>query len=146
MNKTNRFLIIFVYYRIPMKNLFLLFFLLPLFASAQNQSLDTIKAPANYENIFSRTIASDSLSSSFVIFIKKEVKKHKHASHTEHVYILEGEGEMSLGDKTFKVKKGDIIFIPMNAIHSLKVTSIFPVKVLSVQSPQFDGKDRIFVE
>jgi mannose-6-phosphate isomerase-like protein (cupin superfamily) len=129
-----------------MKNLFLLLFLFPFFAKAQNQSLDTIKAPSNYDNIYSRTIASDSLSSSFVIFIKKEVKKHKHATHTENVYILEGEGEMLLGDKTFKVKKGDIVFIPMNTIHSLKVTSSIPVKVLSVQSPYFDGKDRIFID
>lgn len=129
-----------------MKNLFLLFFLFPLFANAQNQSLDTIKAPSNYDNIYSRTIASDSLSSSFVIFIKKEVKKHKHATHTENVYILDGDGEMVLGDKTFKVKKGDMIFIPMNTVHSLKVTSSVPVKVLSVQSPHFDGKDRIFVD
>lgn len=129
-----------------MKNLFLLFFLLPLFANAQNQSVDTIKAPSNYDNIYSRAIASDSLSSSFVIFIKKEVKKHKHVTHTENVYILEGEGEMLLGDKTFNVKKGDIIFIPMNTLHSLKVSSTIPIKVLSVQSPNFDGKDRIFVD
>lgn len=128
-----------------MKNVFLFFFLLPFFAKAQNQSLDTIKAPSNYDNVYSRTIASDSLSSSFVIFIKKEVKKHKHATHTENVYILDGEGEMLLGDKTFKVKKGDMIFIPMNTVHSLKVTSSIPVKVLSVQSPYFDGKDRIFI-
>lgn len=129
-----------------MKNLFFLLFLFPFFAKAQNQSLDTINAPSNYDNIYSRTIASDSLSSSFVIFIKKEVKKHKHATHTENVYILDGEGEMLLGDKTFKVKKGDIIFIPMNTVHSLKVTSSIPVKVLSVQSPRFDVKDRIFVD
>ncbi|MBA3705136.1 MAG: cupin domain-containing protein [Bacteroidetes bacterium] len=125
----------------------LLLFLLPLFATSQiNQSLDTIKAPAVYENVYSRTIASDSLVSSFVIFIKKEVKKHKHVSHSEHVYILEGEGEMTLGEKSFHVKKGDIVFIPKNTIHSLKVSSSTPVKVLSVQAPLFDGKDRIFIE
>ncbi len=130
-----------------MKNLFfLLLFAIPLFAEAQLQSLDTIKAPLNYDGIYSRMVASDALSSSFVIFIKKDVKKHKHATHTENVYILEGEGEMLLGDKTFKVKKGDIIFIPMNTVHSLKVTSSIPVKVLSVQSPYFDGKDRIFID
>ena len=129
-----------------MKKIFLLLFLFPLFATAQNQSLDTIKAPLNYDGIYSRMVASDSLSSSFVIFIKKEVKKHKHAKHTENVYILEGTGEMLLGDKTFLVKKGDMIFIPMNTVHSLKVTSSSPVKVLSVQSPHFDGKDRIFVD
>lgn len=114
---------------------------------AQNfQSLDTIKAPANYENIYSKNIASDSLSSSFIIFIKKEVKKHKHVSHSEHVYILAGEGQMILGDKTITVKKGDIVFIPKNTPHSLIVTSKEPVKVLSVQSPYFDGKDRVFIE
>ena len=115
--------------------------------TAQNfQSLDTIKAPGNYDNIYSRAIASDSLASSFVIFIKKEVKKHKHVSHSEHVYILEGEGEMLLDQKVFKVKKGDIVFIPENTAHSLKTLSKEPVKVLSVQSPFFDGKDRIFIE
>jgi len=112
----------------------------------QFQSLDTIKGPSAYDNIYSKPIASDSLSSSFVIFIKKEVKKHKHIEHTENVYVLEGEGEMVLADKTFKVKKGDVVFIPKNTVHSLKVTSSFPLKALSIQSPYFDGKDRIFVE
>jgi mannose-6-phosphate isomerase-like protein (cupin superfamily) len=129
------------------KLLFFLLCALPLLIKAQSfQSLDTIKAPVNYENIYSKPVASDSLTSSFIIFIKKEVKKHKHAYHSEHVYVLEGEGEMLLDKQIFKVKKGDIIFIPENTIHSLKVLSKEPVKVLSVQSPFFDGKDRIFIE
>ena len=114
--------------------------------SAQTQNLDTIKPPADYENIYSRQIASDSLSTTFVIYIKKKVKLHKHAEHTENVIILEGEGEMTLGDKMFKIKKGDIVFIPKGTPHSLTVTSAAPVKVLSIQSPYFDGKDRIFIE
>jgi quercetin dioxygenase-like cupin family protein len=130
-----------------MKTILFFLFFLPLCVSAQNfQSLDTIKAPADYENIYNRPGASDSLTSSFVIFIKKEVKKHKHALHMEQVFILEGEGEMLLGEKTIKVKKGDFVFIPKNTVHSLKVTSSSPMKVLSVQSPGFDGKDRIFTE
>jgi mannose-6-phosphate isomerase-like protein (cupin superfamily) len=110
------------------------------------QSADTVKAPASYENIYSRPLYSDSLASSFVIFVKKEVKAHKHVSHTEHVYVLEGEGEMTLGEKKFKVKKGDAVFIPKNTSHSLKTTSSQPVKVISLQSPYFDGKDRVFIE
>ncbi len=130
-----------------MKKLYFIFLFLPSFLKAQSfQSLDTVKAPAMYDNIYSRTIASDSLVSSFVIFIKKEVKKHKHITHSEHVYVLEGEGEMLVDEKIFKVKKGDIVFIPKNTIHSLKVISVAPVKVLSVQAPMFDGKDRVFVE
>ena len=111
--------------------------------SAQ-QSLDTIKAPAVYENIYNRPLYADSVASSFVIFIKKEVKAHKHAAHAEHVLILDGTGEMTLDEKTFKVKKGDMIFIPKNTFHSVKTTSKIPLKVLSVQAPFFDGKDRIF--
>ncbi len=129
------------------KKLLLLLLIVPLFAIGQNsQAWDTIKAPSEFENIYSRTLYSDSLSSSFVIFIKKEVKKHKHQFHTEHVYILEGEGEMLLGEKQLNIKRGDILFIPKNTIHSLKVTSKEPVKVLSIQSPYFDGKDRILIE
>ncbi|MBL7893086.1 MAG: cupin domain-containing protein [Bacteroidia bacterium] len=110
------------------------------------QSLDTIKAPAGFENIYSRPLYADSLASSFVIFIKQEVKAHKHITHTEHVYILEGDGEMTLGYKKFKVKKGDVVFIPKNTPHSLKTTSALPVKVVSLQSPMFDGRDRVFIE
>jgi mannose-6-phosphate isomerase-like protein (cupin superfamily) len=129
------------------KCLFLFLILFPLISKAQSfTSPDTIKPPASYENVYSKPIASDSLSSSFIIFIKKEVKKHKHVSHTEHVYILEGEGEMLLGERSFKVEKGNVIFIPMNTVHSLKVTSKIPVKVLSIQSPYFDGKDRIYID
>src|ERR1051325_2161061 len=131
-----------------MKKLFLLCLLLPsVYGFSQNfQSLDTVKAYGDYENIYLRKLNSDSLVSSFVIFVKKEVKAHKHVSHSEHVYILDGEGEMTVGDKKMTVKKGDMIFIPKGTVHSLKVTSAAPVKVLSVQAPMFDGKDRVMAE
>lgn len=110
------------------------------------QSLDTLQAPVSFDNVYSRPLYSDSLVSSFVILIKKEVKKHKHLTHAEHVFVLEGTGEMLLGDKTIPIKKGDLVFIPKNTVHALKVTSGVPVKVLSVQAPHFDGKDRIMMD
>jgi len=110
------------------------------------QSLDTVKTYGAYDNIYLRKIYADSLASSFVIFIKKEVNSHKHVTHSEHVQILEGKGNMTLGEKKFSVKKGDVIFIPKNTYHSLLVTSDTPVKVLSIQSPFFDGSDRVMEE
>lgn len=129
-----------------MKTFLTLIFLLVsfLFSFSQNyQSLDTVKTYGDYENIYLRKLYSDSLVSSFIIFVKKEVKAHKHVTHSEHVYILDGEGEMTLGDKKMKVKKGDMVFIPKGTVHSLEVTSSIPLKVLSVQAPLFDGKDRV---
>jgi mannose-6-phosphate isomerase-like protein (cupin superfamily) len=110
------------------------------------QSLDTVKAPAAYENIYSRTLHSDSLVSSFVIFVKNEVKEHRHANHAEHVMVLDGEAIMKVGPRSFKIKKGDLVFIPKNSWHNVKVTSKKPLKVLSIQAPNFDGKDRILKE
>ncbi len=112
----------------------------------QYQSLDTITAPPKYDNIYSRPLYTDSLASSFVIFIKNEVKEHKHIHHAEHITVLEGEAVMKVDGNSFKIKKGDVIFVPKNAWHYVKVTSKIPLKVLSIQAPNFDGKDRIFRE
>lgn len=90
-------------------------------------------------------LASDSLATSFLIWVKNEVRAHFHARHTEYVMVLEGSGEMSLGLETFTIAPGDIIYIPMNTAHSVLVTSEMPLKVLSIQTPEFRGKDRIFV-
>lgn len=128
---------------------FLLGFLLcaSLAAAQQQISTDTIAAPASADNIYNKPLASDSLASSFLIVVKKEVKKHKHLTHSETVYVIEGEAEMLLGDKTIAIKKGDVIFIPKNIVHAVtKVKSKKPLKIVSVQAPYFDGKDRVMVE
>lgn len=89
---------------------------------------------------------SDSLTSSFCIVIPKEVKAHKHRHHCEQVLVLEGIGSMKLAEKEFIIKKGDLIFIAKNVVHSVKTVGEVPLKVLSIQAPFFDGSDRIFVE
>jgi len=109
-------------------------------------NIDTVSIPAKTENIYNTLLFSDSLASSFCIVIKNEVKPHKHQFHSEHVLVIEGEGQMRLANKSFKIKKDDLIFIPKNTIHSVKTTSKQPLKVVSIQAPLFDGKDRISIE
>lgn len=111
-----------------------------------SRNTDTIGLSSKTENLYNVPLYSDSLSSSFCIVIKKEVKAHKHLHHCEHVVVAEGEGLMKLADKTFTIKKGDVIFIAKNTIHSVKTTSKTPLKVISIQAPFFDGKDRIMIE
>lgn len=124
-----------------------LILILSLSTQAQTwQNADTVTCPKEVENIYVRPLYSDSLSSSYVIFIKKEVKLHKHISHSEHVVVLNGTGDMVLGDKIFPIKKGDVIFIPKNTPHSVVTTSKKPLKVISIQSPQFYGEDRVMLE
>jgi mannose-6-phosphate isomerase-like protein (cupin superfamily) len=107
---------------------------------------DTIGTDSKTETTYNRSLFGDSLTSSFCIVIKKEVKAHRHQYHSEHVLVLEGEGFMKLDGNSFRVKKGDLIFIPKNAVHSVKTTGKIPLKVVSIQAPLFKGDDRIFVE
>ena len=90
-------------------------------------------------------LASDSLCSTFFIVIPGEVKSHYHAHHTENVIIAEGKGLMKLGNKEFKIRKGDLIVIPKGTVHSVRSTGKKALKVISIQSPYFDGKDRVLV-
>jgi len=114
---------------------------------AQNLTqLAKLKPQGAYDNVKVQKVYSDKHTSSFVIWIKKGVKAHKHLKHTEQVYILAGKGMMRLNDKTFPVKKGDWIAIPEGSVHAVKVTSRKPLQVFSVQTPEFLGKDRVFVD
>lgn len=80
------------------------FLSLPIFA----QKIDTHHInpdSTTYLNVYVKTIAQDSLQSTFIIWIKNTVKPHYHASHTEVVEILSGKGRMTLNGKTFIVIK-----------------------------------------
>jgi quercetin dioxygenase-like cupin family protein len=110
-----------------------------------HQASKSLAPTAEFENVSVRPLFSDAHASGFVIWIKQKVGLHKHASHSETVYILEGKGEMRLGDETFVVKPGDVIFIPEGTPHAVTVTKGV-MKVISIQAPQFDGSDRILLD
>lgn len=108
-------------------------------------SPDSVGNKTASENIYIKNIAHDSLSSGFIIIIKKEVKLHKHLLHSEYIAVIEGEGTMKVGNQEFFLKKNDIVFIPKNTPHSVITTSKVPLKVMSIQAPFFDGKDRVLI-
>ena len=99
-----------------------------------------------FENILVKKLNDGKEQTSFMIWVKDEVKLHKHNFHIENVYVVAGKGEFRLGDKTFQIKKGDYINIPKNTPHAVKVTSRRPMQVLSIQSPKFNGIDRVFIK
>ena len=110
------------------------------------KGLDTTGIHTLSDNVYNRRLNGDSLVSSFCIVIKKEVKLHKHLHHSEHVFVLEGEGDMNLGQESFQIKKGDLIFIPKNTAHSVRRKGPQALKVISIQAPAFDGKDRVMLD
>lgn len=109
--------------------------------------MDTMNVSQSYQNVHVIKLADDSLQTSFVIWIKNNVAEHYHQTHTENIYILEGKAEMTINGEKRMVKKGDYLNIPMSTRHAVtKVLSRKPLKVISVQSPHFDGSDRIIIK
>ncbi len=126
---------------------FVLFIFIVFYGNSQESlNVESLSINETYDNVLIKKLNSDKNSSTFLIFIKKEVKLHKHLSHSETIYVVDGSGKMVMGDKNLEVKKGDVIFIPENTPHSVIVTSEQPLKVISTQAPEFDGKDRVFIE
>lgn len=108
--------------------------------------LNKLVNQASDKNVNVHALCSDSYESSYLIWVQDTVKPHYHAQHTELVYVIEGSGHFYIGDTSYAIKPGDYLRIPQGKIHSFKNNSKTEVKVLSVQTPEFKGKDRIWVE
>lgn len=128
------------------KLLIVLIFFAANIAMAQRVNMGEFELDSESKNIVVKKLSSDKNASSFIIWVKESVKAHVHEHHTECLYVLEGTGSMILEKDTLSIIPGDFITIPENTIHSLKVTSEIPVKVISIQTPEFFGKDRVFIE
>ena len=50
------------------------------------------------------------------------------------------------GDTKMEVGPGDYLRIPKNTPHAVTVLSEEPMKVLSIQAPEFLGEDRVFIK
>lgn len=122
----------------------ILLFLINIISAQTVKSVDELQPTVPFDNIHAQKIDSDSLSTTFAIWVKLKVKLHKHEQHVENIYIIDGHGEFTVSDSTYKVKKGDLIVVPKNTWHGVKVSSETPMKVISIQSPEFKGLDRVF--
>lgn len=113
--------------------------------SQEHKNLNDYQPSESYENIHVLKIAEDDLQSTYIIWVKDSVSEHYHASHTENIVVIQGKARMTINGEEIVVKKGDFINIPEGTKHAvIEVLSHKPLKVLSTQTPMFDGKDRIF--
>jgi len=76
-----------------------------------------------------------------ILPVGKKVLKHSHKETEEIYYILEGAGEMNVGDEVVKICAGDAVFIPKNHAHTLENTGATAMKILLVCGPAHDFAD-----
>ncbi|GAB5417676.1 MAG: hypothetical protein Crog4KO_26620 [Crocinitomicaceae bacterium] len=127
----------------------LIVFCLSVFSSfsQEHSNLNDYQPTEEYDNVHVVKIAEDDLHSTYIIWVKESVAEHYHASHTENIVVIQGKARMTINGEEIIIKKGDFINIPEGTKHAVvEVLSHKPLKVLSTQTPIFDGKDRIFTE
>jgi mannose-6-phosphate isomerase-like protein (cupin superfamily) len=76
----------------------------------------------------------------------KRTAPHYHPLTEEIYYIVEGAGQMTIGDQSREVKPGDAIAIPPGAIHTILNTGTSTLKLLCCCAPAYEDSDTVLVE
>ncbi len=69
-------------------------------------------------------------------------QRHYHKLSEEFYFILEGVGEMGLGDETRQVGPGDAILIPPGQFHDIRATT--SLRFLCCCAPPYSHEDTYF--
>lgn len=109
-------------------------------------SLLSVHQMVKGQNFRTDVIAWDSTSSVHLTQVETAVDMHHHTEHDENVWIVRGAGRLTLGDQKLKVKAGQVVHVPRGTSHAFHNLGSNPAVVISVFSPGFDGKDRVYEE
>jgi quercetin dioxygenase-like cupin family protein len=71
------------------------------------------------------------------VAVQHEIKMHRHADGDHNVYILSGQGTVTLGEKQVPVKPGMLIYIPKDLPHGIKAQG-GEVTLIDFAQPPFD--------
>ena len=73
----------------------------------------------------------------------KRLSYQKHSKRSEHWYVTDGVGEVTLNGKIEKVGRGSTIEIPQGALHRMSNNGIVELIFIEVQTGSYFGEDDI---
>ena len=73
----------------------------------------------------------------------KRLSYQRHNNRSEHWYIAEGIGEVTLDGKVSKVIRGSIIEVPQGTLHRISNTGDTELIFIEVQTGSYFGEDDI---
>ena len=74
---------------------------------------------------------------------KRKALKHFHRISDEIYYIISGKGNIKLGDSIYSVKKGSVVYVPVNILHGLENVAEEELEVLCLSIPPYQDNDFI---
>ena len=107
-------------------------------------SLLSVHLLGESQELRSDKIDGDSLSSVHLTQIRGGIEGQRHVHHHETVWVVRGAGRLTLDGVKHKVAAGTIVSIPPGTPHSFYSMGKVPAVVISIFSPGFDGKDRVY--
>jgi len=93
-----------------------------------------------------RELGRDANSSHHLVWIRDREVPHRHDRHDLFVVMLEGHGEMRLGDEVRAVGVRSIFYVPRGTPHAFRNLSPEPALAYAVYAPAFDGADRVLLD
>ncbi len=76
----------------------------------------------------------------------EELSLQYHQNRDEFIKIIQGQGEVTIGDKKMLAKKGDEFFIPKTTKHRVKAMNGEEMEILEISFGKFDENDEIRLE
>lgn len=74
---------------------------------------------------------------------KKALSLQKHHHRSEHWVVVSGSAEVTLGEETKCLSRGESTFVAAGTIHRLKNPGLIPLEVIEVQIGEYLGEDDI---
>ncbi|RMD67992.1 mannose-6-phosphate isomerase [Candidatus Pacearchaeota archaeon] len=71
---------------------------------------------------------------------RQKISLQRHKNRSEFWKFLDNPARVTLGKRTFKVGKGDEVFIPRRALHRVEALDK-PVRILEIAFGKFDERD-----
>ncbi|MCL0070529.1 cupin domain-containing protein [Dehalococcoidia bacterium] len=69
---------------------------------------------------------------------------HLHRQTEEIYFILEGQGEVTIGENAYSVSQGYAVLIPPGCVHTIKNSGRTTLQLLAINSPPYDPADTFF--
>ena len=92
-----------------------------------------------------KILADDKIykSKEIVVFPNKRLSLQRHRQRFEHWYILGGQAQVTVGDKTVILEPGQSVDIPKGALHRIANLNSENVRFIEVQTGDYFGEDDI---
>jgi mannose-6-phosphate isomerase-like protein (cupin superfamily) len=91
-------------------------------------------------------VGRDANSSHHIVTLRDREPVHRHDLHDLFVVLLEGSGQMLIGEQERALGAHSVVYVPRGTPHAMRNTSAAPIVGYAVFVPAFDGSDRVLVE